>query len=167
MDESAVCCGAGLLACMFRSCFCVVLCPFLKYVLFCFPCCCFSLSFMYVRGEVRFLCDFWRAGAPRLRWTTDVSGLVGMSGTHCTPHWGATIHLKQKKVSFWKVTLGGASGDYGTSCVYNMCYLDWLWYSLKLVERRPSTGNSQVRRLVRPSCTISVTLLGTYAGILP
>ena len=27
-------------------------------VLFCFPCCCFSSSFMYVRGEVRFLADF-------------------------------------------------------------------------------------------------------------
>ena len=45
------------LAYMFRSCLCVILCPFLKYKLFCFPCCCFSPSFMYVRGEVRVLSD--------------------------------------------------------------------------------------------------------------
>ena len=33
----------------------------------------------------------------------------------------------KKKVSFWTVTLGGASGDCGTSCIYNLCYLDQLW----------------------------------------
>ena len=43
---------------MFRSCFYVVCCRFLKYVLSCFPCCCFSLFFMYVRGKFRFLGDF-------------------------------------------------------------------------------------------------------------
>ena len=32
------------------------------------------------------------------------------------------------------------------------------------IRDRPSTGESQVRRLVRPSLTIPVTLLGTYAG---
>ena len=43
---------------MFRSCFYVVFCRFLKYVLSCFPCCCFSLFFMYVRSKFRFLGDF-------------------------------------------------------------------------------------------------------------
>ena len=51
-------------ASMFRSCFCVVFCRFLKYVLSCFPFCCFSLFFMYERGKFRFLGDFWRTGAP-------------------------------------------------------------------------------------------------------
>ena len=51
-------------------------------------------------------------------------------------------------VGFWTVTLGRASGDSGTSCVSNLCYLDQLWYSPKLAERRPTTGKSQVRRLV-------------------
>ena len=67
-------------------------------------------------------------------------------------------------VSFWTVTFGGTSSDYGTSGSYNLCYLDQLWYSSEIVVRRPSTGTSQVRRLVRPSLTIPVTLLGTYAG---
>ena len=58
-------------------------------------------------------------------------------------------------VSFWTVTLCG------TSCFNNLCYFNQLWYSSKLVQRRPSTGKSQVRR---PSCTISATLLGTYPG---
>ena len=88
-----------------------------------------------------------------------------MSGSHCTPHWGATIHFKPKKakkVQFWTVTLVGTSVDCGTSGSYKVCYSEQLWYSSELVVRRPSSGESQVRRLVRPSLTIPVTLLGTY-----
>ena len=67
-------------------------------------------------------------------------------------------------VSLCTVTLGGTSGDCGTSDSYKVCYLDQLWYSSEIVVRSPSTGKSQVRRLVRPSLIIPVTLLGTYAG---
>ena len=67
-------------------------------------------------------------------------------------------------VSFWTVTIRGTSGDCGTSGSYKVCSLVQLWYSLEIVVRRPSTRTSQVRRLVRPSSTIPVTLLGTYAG---
>ena len=71
---------------------------------------------------------------------------------------------RRPKVLFWRVTIRGTSGDCGTSGSYKVCYLVQLWYSSEIVVRRPSTGTSQVRRLVRPSLTIPVTLLGTYAG---
>ena len=40
-----------------------------------------------------------------------------MSGSHCTPHWGATIHLKQKKKSHSVdlLVVGGAAFACGPS----------------------------------------------------
>ena len=78
---------------------------------------------------------------------------------------GATIHLKQKKKSnSGQLPFGGASGDCGTSDSCNLCYLEQLWCSSVLVVGGPGAGTGQAGRLVGPSLTIAMALLGTHAG---
>ena len=88
--------------------------------------------------------------------------VVSMKWGGSTLHSAVSTRLETKKKSHsGQLPLVGLLVVVGQFFFYNLCYLDQLWYSSKLVERRPSTGKSQVGRLVRPSCTISVTLLGT------